>query len=300
MPSPSVHGVRRALTVVFGAAAAAAMTIGVAAPPASAAGEKYVALGDSMASGPLIPDITGNIACGRSTHNYAHDLAASLGVAELRDVTCSGAETKHMTEPQSLSVLGVPTGTAPPQFDALSADTTLVTLTIGGNDAGLVGIAEDCVNLDPTATPCKTRYTAGGVDQVAQRVDAVAPRVAAVLDGIHQRSPNARVLVTGYGLYIKAGGCWPFQPVLPVDADYLQGNVDRLNNVIATEAAAHGAEYVDVRTPSTGHDACQSASARWVEGYVPLNPAAPLHPNQRGEENYARIITDHLGQSADL
>jgi lysophospholipase L1-like esterase len=295
MSSPSPHGVRRVLTRALGAAAAVAVSIGVAAAPASAAGEKYVALGDSMASGPLIPDITGNVGCGRSTHNYAHELAAGLGVAELRDVTCSGAETKHMTQPQSLSVAGVPTGTAPPQLDALSTDTTLVTLTIGGNDAGLVGIAEDCVNLDPTATPCKKRYTQGGVDQVAQRVDAAGPAIAAVLEGIHQRSPRARVVVTGYGLYVKPHGCWPIQPVLPVDADYLQGNVHRLNQVIAAQAAAHNAQYVDVETPSVGHDACQSASARWVEGYVPLNPAAPLHPNQRGEENYARIIAGHLG-----
>jgi lysophospholipase L1-like esterase len=295
MSSPSVHGVRRFLTGALGVAATVAAAIGVTAPSASAAGERYVALGDSMASGPLIPNITGNVGCGRSTHNYAHELAARLGVAELRDVTCSGAETRHMTEQQSLSVAGVPTGTAPPQFDALSAETTLVTLTIGGNDAGLVGIAEDCVNLDPFATPCKARYTAGGVDQVAQRVDAAGPRIAAVLEGIHQRSPQARVLVTGYGLYVKHGGCWPVQPVLPVDADYLQGNVDRLNGVIAAQAAAHGAEYVDVRTPSAGHDACQGPTTRWVEGYVPLNPAAPLHPNQRGEENYARIIFGHFG-----
>lgn len=295
MSSPSPHGVRRVLTTALGAAAAVALSIGLAAPPASAAGEKYVALGDSMASGPLIPNITGNVGCGRSTHNYAHELAARLGVAQLHDVTCSGAETKHMTQSQSLSVAGVPTGTAPPQFDALSADTTLVTLTIGGNDAGLVGIAQDCLNLDPTATPCKVRYTQGGVDQVAVRVDAVGPRLAAVLDGIHQRSPNARVLVTGYGLYIKPGGCWPIQPVLPVDADYLQGNVTRMNGVIAAQARAHNAEYVDVETTSVGHDACRSASTRWIEGYVPLNPAAPLHPNQRGEENYARIIAGHFG-----
>src|SRR5690348_5459049 len=246
MSSPPVHGVRRILIGALGAAAAVTATIALAAPPASAATPKYVALGDSMASGPLIPNITGNVGCGRSTHNYAHELAAQLG-ADLHDVTCSGAETKHMTEPQSLSVAGVPTGTAPPQFDALTADTDLVTLTIGGNDAGLVGIAEDCVNLNPFGTPCKDRYTAGGVDQVAQRVDAAGPKIGAVLDGIHQRSPQARVLVTGYRYYIKTHGCWPSQPLLPVDADYLQGNVDRMNQVIASEAAAHGAEYVDLR-----------------------------------------------------
>lgn len=87
-----------------------------------------------------------------------------------------------------------------------------MTLTIGGNDAGLVGIAQDCMQLDPTATPCKDKLTEGGVDQVAQRIAEFAPLLAAVLDGIHQRSPQARVIVTGYGLYIKpgaAGHCSP-------------------------------------------------------------------------------------------
>lgn len=280
---------RTLVTLVPAALAALAL-----APAARAAAPEYVALGDSMASGPLIPDITGQIACARSTHNYAHDLASTLGVAGLNDVTCSGAATKHMTEPQNLSILGQPAGTAPPQFDALTADTKLVTLTIGGNDAGLVGVAQDCVNLLPTGTPCKTKYTQGGVDQVAARIDAFEPKLSAVLDGIRQRSPQARVVVTGYGLYIKPGGCWPVVPVLPGDADWLQGNVDRMNGVIARQAAGHGMTYIDLVTPSTGHDACQSASAKWLEGFVPTSPAAPLHPNQQGEANYARIIAGQI------
>lgn len=250
----------------------------------------YVALGDSMASGPLIPDPTGQLACARSTHNYAHDMAAALGIPTLRDVTCSGASTTHMTNPQSLSIGGVAAGTAPPQFDALSPDTTLVTLTIGGNDVGLVGVAQDCMQLNPFAAPCKGRYVVDGVDSVAARTDAFAPKLAAVLDGIHQRSPLARVLVTGYGLYIKAGGCWPTEPVLGSDATWLQSEVDYLNTTIATTSAAHAATYVDVRTPSAGHDSCQAESARWVEGYVPLALAAPLHPNQAGEAAYAQIV----------
>lgn len=296
MKSSYRHGLWRSLKGAVAAVALLGLALGTGGMSASAAEARqvYVALGDSMASGPLIPDITGPLACARSTHNYPHELAARLGVDEFRDVTCSGADTKDMTSPQSLSLLGVDMGTAPPQFDALSADTTLVTLTIGGNDAGLVGVAQSCVNLNPFAATCKSTYTAGGVDQIAQRVDAVGPKLAAVLDGIHARAPQARVIVTGYGLYIKAGGCWPVQPVLPTDADYLQGNVDRLNAVIAAQAAAHGAEYVDVRTPSTGHDACRAPSARWIEGFVPTALAAPLHPNQRGEENYARIIHETI------
>lgn len=286
----------RTVRTSVAALALAGLAVGTGASGAWAADDdtpSYVALDDSMASGPLIPDITGPVACGRSTHNYPHELAASIG-ASLRDVTCSGAKSQHMTEKQSLSLLDIPMGSAAPQFDALRPDTDLVTLTIGGNDAGLVGIAQDCMTLDPTATPCKDKLTAGGVDQVAQRIAEFAPRLAAVLDGIHQRSPQARVIVTGYGLYIKPGGCWPLQPVLPVDADFLQGSVDRMNTVIAEQSAAHGAEYIDLATPSQGHDSCRAPSDKWVEGYVPTAAAAPLHPNRQGEANYARIIGAHL------
>ncbi|NYV74363.1 SGNH/GDSL hydrolase family protein [Streptomyces sp. UH6] len=280
----------------MGALALAGLTLGAGAVPATAASEDalaYVALGDSMASGPLIPDITGPVACGRSTHNYPHELAERLG-ASLRDVTCSGAKSKHMAEPQSLSLLDIPMGSAAPQFDALRADTDLVTLTIGGNDAGLVGIAEGCSTLDPNATPCKDQYYEGGVDQVGERLATFAPKLGVVLDTIRQRSPQARVIVTGYGLYIKPGGCFPLQPVLPVDADFLQGSVNRMNAVIAEQSALHGAEYIDLATPSKGHDACQAPSKKWVEGYVPTSAAAPLHPNRNGEENYAAIIAAHL------
>lgn len=287
---------------LVGAVAAAALTLGLSAPAAAHAGTRaagtYVALGDSMASGPLIPDITGPVGCGRSTHNYPHELAGTLSPATFRDVTCSGAATKHMTQQQETSVAGVPTETVPPQFDALSADTALVTLTIGGNDTGLVGVAQNCVRLDPTAKPCKDDYTSGGVDQVAERIKAFEPRMSAVLDGVRQRAPQARIIVTGYGLYIKKGGCWPIQPVLPVDADYLQGSVNAMNAAIRRQAIAHGATYIDLVTPSIGHDACQSPSRRWIEGYVPVHLAAPLHPNREGEAAYARTITPALPASA--
>ena len=286
-PSRTVKAVT-GLCALLGAVSVTTATSGAA--QAAATPQVYVALGDSMASGPLIPDPTGQLACGRSTHNYAHDMAASLGIPVLRDVTCSGASTFHMTNPQPLSIAGVAAGTAPPQFDALTADTTLVTLTIGGNDVGLVGVAQDCMQLNPFAAPCKGKYVVNGVDSVAARSDAFAPKLAAVLAGIHQRSPQARVLVTGYGDYIKAGGCWPVEPLLGSDATWLQSEVDYLNSVIASTSASNGATYVDVRTPSAGHDSCQGEGSRWVEGYVPLSPAAPLHPNQAGEAAYARIV----------
>lgn len=283
---------RRALLGLVALTASALTAIAV---PAAATAQPlgYAALGDSMASGPLIPDFTGPLACGRSTRNYPHVLAATLGAA-LSDATCSGAQTKHLAQPQSLSLLGVPAGSAPPQFDVLRPDTGLVTITMGGNDVGLVGIAQDCVRWDPAATPCNGEFQ----ERLTQRLAELGPRLDTALTAITERSPAARVVVVGYGLYIRPGGCWPVQPVLAPDADFLQDGVDRMNAVLADRAAAHGAEYVDLVGPSAGHDTCAPNAERWIEGYVPVTLAAPLHPNRRGEENYARVIAEHLSSSA--
>ncbi|MFE2377391.1 SGNH/GDSL hydrolase family protein [Streptomyces sp. NPDC059398] len=292
------RGVRRLIGAVLAAAAltASATAAGLTSAAADAGGparparQVYVALGDSMAAGPFVPRGTGPVACGRSTRNYPHRLAALIRADVFRDVTCSGARTGDMTAPQRLSVLGTDAGTAPPQIDALSPGTTLVTLTVGGNDAGLVGVAGSCVRLSALGGHCQDTYVRDGVDEEAARIDSLGPKLATVLDAVHRRSPAARVLVTGYGDYLRAGGCWPAVPLLSSDADWFQAGIDRMNRVIAAVSAAHGAEYVDVRTPSKGHDACRAPHAKWVEGFLPTAAAAPLHPNARGERAYADVI----------
>ena len=129
------------------------------AAPASA---DYVALGDSYAAGPLIPVQLKPYGCLKSSNNYAHLAAPTLSQPAFRDVSCSGAETEDMTQPQ-----GVTPGPNPPQFDALDADTKIVTFTIGGNDIGFSSIAEDCLSASPFGSPCKNRYAPpGGPDEV--------------------------------------------------------------------------------------------------------------------------------------
>ena len=260
-------------------------------PGSAAAGldGRYVALGDSAAAGPLIPlpDLA-SPGCIRSTANYPKLAAHRLGLP-ITDVSCSGATTADLTGSQS-----TPLGSVPPQFNALRPDTTLVTVQIGGNDAGLVGLALSCVNLlpDPFGTSCAATNTAGGRDVYGDRIAAVAPRIAAVLDGIHQRAPNARVLVVGYTTYLRAGGCYPIVPVWARDANYIQAKVDQLNGVLAGAAAAHSASYVDIRTPGIGKDVCASPLTRWVEPLVPVNLAAPLHPNATGMAGMAGVLTN--------
>jgi lysophospholipase L1-like esterase len=258
---------------------------------AAAAGGEYVALGDSAAAGPLIlpPDLS-SPGCFRSLANYPHVAAKRLGVP-LTDVTCSGATTADMTAPQQTSA-----GAVPPQLDALSDRTRTVTVTIGGNDVGLVGAATSCINLLPGIVPdCVDKYTAGGHDQLAEKIAAFEPVWGALLDAIHAHAPNAEVYVAGYGTYLPHDGCWPIAPLTPRDANYIQGSVDKTNAALARQAAAHNAHYIDIRTPSIGHDVCKLPGVKWFESVIPTSVAAPLHPNADGMRGIGAVVATATG-----
>jgi lysophospholipase L1-like esterase len=242
---------------------------------------RYVALGDSSAAGPLIPNEI-DATCLRSDRNWPHVLASRLG-ATLTDVTCSGATTNDLTGRQF--------GVVAPQFDALRRDTDLVTLAIAANDIKLGSAFVACASPNgPTGTTCQERYTVNGVDQFAARIDATAPKVAAALAEIHRRSPGAKVVVAGYLTYWRPGGCYPADPYTAVDADYLQHTFDHLMAMLADQSARHGASYVDIRTPSAARGLCEPPARRWLEGAVPASPAYPYHPNATGMANAATII----------
>ncbi|HXS45854.1 MAG TPA: SGNH/GDSL hydrolase family protein [Solirubrobacterales bacterium] len=265
---------------------ALAMLAVLAAFAGAARAANYVALGDSYAAGPIIPNQIAPLGCLKSDHNYAHLAAPSIGLT-LRDPSCSGATTEDMTNPQSTEL-----GTNPPQFDSLDAETTRVSLTIGGNDIGFSEIALSCVTLNPFSTPCKDKYNSGGKDQIAERIAATAPKVAAVLQGIHSRSPAAKVFVVNYAaIFPETGfGCWPQMPMGFGDVPYLRSKQKELNAMLATQAAADGATIVNWYQASIGHDACKGPSTRWVEPVVPTNPAAPVHPNLAGMTGAANVL----------
>jgi GDSL-like Lipase/Acylhydrolase family len=265
---------------------ALAMFASLAALAGVARAANYVALGDSYAAGPLIPNQILPLGCLKSDHNYAHLAAPTIGLS-LKDATCSGATTEDMTESQSTSL-----GSVPPQFDSLGGETTRVSLTIGGNDIGFTEIIENCVTLNPFSTPCKNKYNSGGKDQIAERIAATAPKVAAVLQGIHSHSPSAKVFVLNYAAILPETGygCWPQMPLGWGDVPYLRSKEKELNAMLATQAAGNGATLVNWYNASIGHDACKGSSTRWVEPLIPTNPAAPVHPNLAGMTGAAAVL----------
>ncbi len=274
-----------------GALALFVSVIALLVPVGSAAAATYTALGDSYASGPLIPNQSLNpLGCLRSDHNYAHLTAAAKGLT-LTDVSCSGATTNDMTEAQN-----VEPGPNPPQFNGLNAGTNVVSVTIGGNDIGFSEVIENCITYNPFSTPCKNQYDSGGHDQLAERINNTAPKVAAVLQGIHARSPNARVFVVNYPDILPTGsGCWPTVPLGFGDVPYLHATEERLNSMLATAAATNGATLVDWYTPSIGHDSCKSSSTRWVEPVIPGELAYPVHPNKAGMAGAAVALEAAIG-----
>lgn len=274
---------RRVRVFVVLVSLAGALSVG--ATGASAA--NWAGLGDSYAAGPLIPNQQLNpLGCLRSDHNFAHLAAAALG-RSLADASCSGAKTDDMTAPQDVTP-----GPNPPQFNALTTDTQIVTLQIAGNDIGFTSILQNCATANPFAHPCRDKYVVNGHDTLADKIAATAPKVAAVLQGIHTRSPGARVFVVNYAAILPetGSGCWPQVPIAFSDVPYLRTVEKNLNAMLAEQAAANGARIVDDYTASIGRDACKSALTRWVEPLVPATAAAPFHPNARGEAGIAGVV----------
>jgi GDSL-like Lipase/Acylhydrolase family len=192
-----------------------------------------------------------------------------------------------MTAPQDVTG-----GSNPPQLNAVTPDTQIVTLQIGGNDIGFTSILQNCATANPFAHPCRDRYVVNGHDTLADKIAATAPKVAAVLQAIHSRSPGAHVFVVNYAAILPetGSGCWPQVPIAYSDVPYLRSVERNLNAMLAQQAAGNGARIVDDYSASIGRDACRSASTRWVEPLVPGNPAAPFHPNARGEAGIAAVV----------
>ncbi|MFI1968581.1 SGNH/GDSL hydrolase family protein [Streptomyces cinnamoneus] len=253
-----------------------------AEPPAV----RYVAMGDSAAAAALVPPQT-SLSCLRSGENYPHLVARELHPASFADVTCSGART---------TTLG-------PQLAALSPETTLVTLTIGANDVGIVQALALCSLLGaarPHGHPCRDTYRHDGRDGLEQRADAAGPQVGAALDAVHRRAPSALVLLVGYLDVFPAPphGCRPRETFADGDLAHLDAVENRLDATLSRTARAHHAVFVGLHPASAGHDFCARDGVRWSEALVPTRPTAPFHPNHLGEQAMARETLTALRASS--
>lgn len=258
----------------------------------------YVALGDSYTSGPLVlPHDQRWVPqdCGQSLRNYPHLAALELGLEAFKDVSCGSAKIDNFTKPQDAFFNGI----AAPQFDALDASVDVVTVGIGGNDVGFTGLANDCIRVEPPPLgkgPCTPDYKHDGIDEIAQKIAATAVELGVALDELGRRAPNAVVLIISYptALPDDAVACYPYLPILQEDMPYLVEKYKEMNAMLRSVAAQKGATYVDIYTPSIGHDACKPPGLAWVNGAVLVPPSFPAHPNDLSYINSAPIVADAI------
>ena len=265
------------------AASAMLASSACATSPSIPAGAKYVAMGSSFAAGPGIPSYYEDppTPCARSTGNYAHLLAERLGLS-LTDVSCSGAATAHLTGPR---------GAIPPQLDALTPDTRLVTVTIGGNDLGYIGgltnascaglmketgIEADC---SPVTAPAERTFA-----DLAERMDAIAKE-------IRRRAPQAQLVFVDYLAVLPEAGTCAATPLTAAEADSARYTARRLAEITRTVADQNNASIITASEMSKGHDACSADP--WMNGYP--RPGAPVngtlyHPNAKGMKAIADAL----------
>jgi hypothetical protein len=287
-----------ALAATLVAAATVTLTAGPAlANPQRVATSPYVALGDSYSSAagvaPLVPGSP--VGCSRSLLNYAHDIARVTRPASFTDVTCSGADTQDFYTPQDVTP---PDPRVGPQLAAVTRNTRLVTMTIGGNDEGVFSNSFfGCVALtptDPTGNPCQRANGNKYTELIRQQT---YPNLVRALTAVHKKAPDATVVIIGYPEILPPRwipGC-AAMGIAVGDVPWLHHQQDVLNAVVEKAALTTGTRFVDMAPSSTGHDACQPATTRWIEPAAnPVN-AFPVHPNYKGEAAMAEQTILQVG-----
>ena len=228
-----------------------------AADTAAAGG--YVALGDSYSSGLGAGSyISSSGDCKRSSKAYPALWAAANSPSSFDFTACSGARTGDVTASQ---------------LGPLTASTALVTVSIGGNDAGFADIMTTCVLQGDSA--CVSR-----INTAKAFVDTTLPgRLDAVYNAIRSRAPAARVVVLGYPRFYKLGasGCVGLSET---KRRALNDAADHIDAAIEKRARDHGFAFGDVRTTFAGHELCSGSS--WMHSVNWLSISESYHPTAAG------------------
>ncbi|HJE59146.1 MAG TPA: SGNH/GDSL hydrolase family protein [Nocardiopsis listeri] len=260
--------VSRALAAVSGLAF---IPLIFAAPvSAEVADINYVALGDSFSSGLGTADYDDD-GCKRGPAAYPELWAASNAPAAFDFVACSGATTDDVLNDQ---------------VSALSPETNLVTITIGGNDVGFADVI----------TTCRLGSNADCDEVGEQAENEVRDVLPGLLDqtygAITEAAPQAQVVVLGYPSLFELGPCG-VGSIGEVKRERLNQMADVLSDTIADRATSAGLTHVDVNGTFEGHRVC--ADEPWINGTkVPISES--YHPNASGHsEGYLPAMAGAIG-----
>jgi lysophospholipase L1-like esterase len=255
-------GVRRSrlLTFIVGlptAVGAALLSLG-AAPAQAAPTVNYVALGDSYSSGVGAGAYTSESGpCYRSSNAYPALWAAANSPASFVSAACNEATTTDVLNTQ---------------LGALSPSTTLVSITIGGNDVEVAGVMRTCIFLG-------TNACVGAVQAAEDRARTALPgALNSVYNAISERAPQARVIVLGYPTAYQLGWCWP--ALSETSRAKLNELTNVIDDVISNVGRQHGFTFADPRSAFIGHQLCGNDA--WLHGVNLFNLRESYHPTAAG------------------
>jgi lysophospholipase L1-like esterase len=243
--------------------AVVAIVLGVVlatAAPASAAGARYVALGDSYSSGVGSGSYTSSSgSCLRSTLAYSQLWANTHAPASYVSVACSGAKTTDVNANQ---------------LSALNSSTTLVSITIGGNDVGFAQVMQDCVIYG-------TSTCVNEVNAAENKARTALPGwLNTTYNGIRGHAPYAKVVVLSYPRFYH--DLWYCVGLSSTSRNKINEGADVLDGVIQTAAAGHGFTFADVRSRfAAGHEICDGDS--WLHSVDWGNVTQSYHPTAAGQ-----------------
>lgn len=226
---------------------------------AQAAPGPYVALGDSYSSGVGAGSyISSSGDCKRSTKAHPYLWAAANSPSSFAFTACSGARTGDVLANQ---------------MGPLNSSTALVSVSVGGNDAGFADVMTTCVLQSDSS--CISR-----INTARAYVDSTLPgRLDNVYSSIRSKAPNAHVVVIGYPRFYKLGqSCLGLSET---KRKAINDASDYLNAAVARRAAAHSFTFGDVRTTFTGHEICSGSS--WLHSVNWLNIGESYHPTAAGQ-----------------
>ncbi|WP_281277953.1 MULTISPECIES: SGNH/GDSL hydrolase family protein [Streptomyces] len=240
--------------------AAGAALFGSGQAAAASADFGYVALGDSYSSGLGAGNYDSSSgSCKRTPRAYPALWAAANSPQSFAFTACSGARTGDVVANQ---------------LGPLNSGTDLVSITIGGNDAGFSDVMTTCV-LQSEST-CVNR-----VNQAKGYVDSTLPaQLDRVYNSIRGKAPAARVVVLGYPRFYKLNGTC-IAGLTEGERAAINGAADHLNAAIAKRAADHGFTFASVVGTFTGHEICSGSA--WLHSVNWANISESYHPTAAGQ-----------------
>jgi lysophospholipase L1-like esterase len=233
----------------------------------AAAADSYAALGDSYSSGVGTGSYTLSSACKRGVYAYPYVYTQTHPGTSLTFVACSGAKTSDLLATQ---------------IQAVTSTTTLVTMTIGGNDIGFADLIYQCTLGDCSAALDRAR--ANLETTVGAALDQVYTSVKA------RAAFAAKIIVLGYPRVFSSVGCFGTFGISSTERSKANALADALDKTIAGHALADGVTYKSAIGAFTGHAVCSSSS--WLNGLNLFNTGESYHPNRNGNSaGYLPLVT---------